>query len=55
LSSIKTFDHLSGNYAGPFGGMKLSGNARELGEEGLENFMETKHVRWDFDEKPKPF
>ena len=27
--------------------------ARELGEEGLESFLETKHVHWDFDDKPK--
>jgi acyl-CoA reductase-like NAD-dependent aldehyde dehydrogenase len=41
-------DPLTDNYAGPFGGMKMSGNARELGEEGLTSFMETKHVHWDF-------
>ena len=35
--------------------MKLSGNARELGEEGLESFVETKYVHWDFDDKLKPF
>jgi betaine-aldehyde dehydrogenase len=46
-------DPLTDNYAGPFGGMKMSGNARELGEEGLESFLETKHVHWDFDDKPK--
>jgi betaine-aldehyde dehydrogenase len=47
-------DPLTDNYAGPFGGMKMSGNARELGIEGLMSFMETKHVHWDFspDEKP---
>jgi betaine-aldehyde dehydrogenase len=46
-------DPLTDNYAGPFGGMKMSGNARELGEEGLASFQETKHVHWDFsaDEK----
>lgn len=46
-------DPLTDNYAGPFGGMKMSGNARELGEEGLTSFMDTKHVHWDFspDEK----
>ncbi len=48
-------DPLTDNYAGPFGGMKMSGNARELGEEGLESFLETKHVHWDFDDKPKEF
>lgn len=45
-------DTLTDNYGGPFGGMKMSDNARELGEEGLESFLETKHVHWDFDERP---
>lgn len=48
-------DPLTDNYAGPFGGMKMSGNARELGEEGLESFMETKHVHWDFSSAEKDF
>lgn len=48
-------DPLTDNYGGPFGGMKMSGNARELGEEGLESFLETKHVHWDFDDRPKDF
>jgi acyl-CoA reductase-like NAD-dependent aldehyde dehydrogenase len=46
-------DPLTDNYAGPFGGMKLTGGGRELGEEGLESFMETKHVHWDFSDAPK--
>jgi acyl-CoA reductase-like NAD-dependent aldehyde dehydrogenase len=46
-------DPLTDNYAGPFGGMKMSGNARELGIEGLLSFMETKHVHWDFSPEPK--
>jgi acyl-CoA reductase-like NAD-dependent aldehyde dehydrogenase len=46
-------DPLTDNYAGPFGGMKYTGGGRELGEEGLETFMETKHVHWDFSEEPK--
>lgn len=46
-------DPLTDNYGGPFGGMKMSGNARELGEEGLESFLETKHVHWDFDDQKK--
>ncbi len=41
-------DPLTDNDAGPFGGMKFSGGARELGEEGLAEFLETKHVHWDF-------
>lgn len=46
-------DPLTDNYAGPFGGMKMSGNARELGEEGLSSFQETKHVHWDFSSDAK--
>jgi len=41
-------DPLTDNYAGPFGGMKMSGGARELGQEGLDEFRQTKHVHWDF-------
>jgi betaine-aldehyde dehydrogenase len=48
-------DPLTDNYAGPFGGMKLSGGARELGQEGLDEFRETKHVHWDFAPAVKPY
>lgn len=48
-------DPLTDNYAGPFGGMKLSGGARELGQEGLDEFRETKHVHWDFGGSLKPY
>jgi succinate-semialdehyde dehydrogenase/glutarate-semialdehyde dehydrogenase len=30
---------------GPFGGMKMSGIGRELGQPGMDSYMETKHVR----------
>ena len=46
-------DPLTDNDAGPFGGMKFSGGARELGEEGLEEFLKTKHVHWDFAQERK--
>jgi acyl-CoA reductase-like NAD-dependent aldehyde dehydrogenase len=46
-------DPLTDNYAGSFGEMKMSGNARELGEEGLSSFQGTKHVHWDFSDEPK--
>ncbi|HEY0603107.1 MAG TPA: aldehyde dehydrogenase family protein [Herpetosiphonaceae bacterium] len=48
-------DPLTDNIAGPFGGMKQSGIGRELGEEGLDEFLETKHVHWDFEMHPKPW
>lgn len=48
-------DPLTDNYAGPFGGMKLSGGARELGQEGLDEFRETKHVHWEFAMGRKPW
>jgi len=42
-------DPLIDNLAGPFGGMKRSGIGRELGMEGFEEFLETKHVHWDIE------
>jgi acyl-CoA reductase-like NAD-dependent aldehyde dehydrogenase len=46
-------DPLTDNDAGPFGGFGMSGLGRELGEEGLDEFRETKHVHWDFAMEPK--
>ena len=46
-------DPLTDNDAGPFGGMKQSGIGRELGEEGLEAFQETKHVHIETEIAPK--
>lgn len=48
-------DPLTDNYAGPFGGWRMSGGCRELGREGLEEFRGTKHVHWDFSSEPKDF
>jgi betaine-aldehyde dehydrogenase len=48
-------DPLTDNYAGPFGGMRMSGGCRELGQEGLDEFRATKHVHWDFSTVPKDF
>lgn len=48
-------DPLTDNYAGPFGGMRMSGGSRELGQEGLDEFRATKHVHWDFGTDVKDF
>ena len=40
-------DPLTDNEAAPFGGMKASGNGRELGIEGLDDFRQAKHVHID--------
>ena len=48
-------DPLTDNDAAPFGGMRKSGMGRELGEEGLDAFRETKHVHLDFIPERKSF
>jgi acyl-CoA reductase-like NAD-dependent aldehyde dehydrogenase len=48
-------DPLTDNDAAPFGGMRKSGMGRELGEEGLDAFRETKHVHLDFIPEKKTF
>ncbi|HEX2050713.1 MAG TPA: aldehyde dehydrogenase family protein [Actinomycetota bacterium] len=48
-------DPLTDNEAAPFGGMKSSGNGRELGTEGLDDFRQTKHVHIDSKMDAKPW
>ena len=47
--SIWINDPLTDNFAGPFGGMKMSGLGRELGQEGYDEFCQVKHVHWDIE------
>lgn len=47
--SIWINDPLTDNFAGPFGGMKMSGLGRELGQAGFDEFCQIKHVHWDID------
>ncbi|MFM9124818.1 MAG: aldehyde dehydrogenase family protein [Actinomycetota bacterium] len=46
-------DPLTDNMAGPFGGMKLTGGGRELGQDGLDAFLQSKHVHWDLSQERK--
>jgi betaine-aldehyde dehydrogenase len=48
-------DPLTDNFAGPFGGMKMSGLGRELGPEGLDEYYDVKHVHWDVEGGVKDF
>lgn len=48
-------DPLTDNFAGPFGGMKMTGGGRELGQEGIDEFYEVKHVHWDVAGKIKDY
>lgn len=48
-------DPLTDNDAAPFGGMRKSGMGRELGEEGLDAFRETKHVHLDYTPEVKSY
>jgi betaine-aldehyde dehydrogenase len=48
-------DPLTDNFAGPFGGMKMSGIGRELGQAGLDEFLQMKHVHWDIEAGKKEY
>jgi acyl-CoA reductase-like NAD-dependent aldehyde dehydrogenase len=51
--ALSVNSHSSVRYWTPFGGFKQSGLGRELGQEGLEAFQETKHVHIETEIAPK--
>jgi betaine-aldehyde dehydrogenase len=53
--SIWINDPLTDNFAGPFGGMKMSGLGRELGQAGFDEFCQMKHVHWDIEGRLKEY
>lgn len=48
-------DPVVDNLAAPFGGMRASGSARELGPEALDSFTRPRHVHWNLDLERKPW
>lgn len=48
-------DPVVDNVAAPFGGVRASGDARELGWEAVEAFSVTKHVHWALTPERKPW
>ena len=55
VGTIWINDPLTDNFAGPFGGMKMSGLGRELGQEGYDEFCQVKHIHWDIEGGVKDF
>ncbi len=55
VGTVWVNDPVVDNQAGPFGGMRASGNARELGVEGLDAFTDVKHVHWNLELQAKPW
>jgi acyl-CoA reductase-like NAD-dependent aldehyde dehydrogenase len=48
-------DPVVDNLAAPFGGVRASGDARELGVEALDSFTTPRHVHWNLELVPKPW
>jgi acyl-CoA reductase-like NAD-dependent aldehyde dehydrogenase len=55
VGTVWVNDPVVDNLAAPFGGMRASGNARELGLEGMESFTAARHVHWNLDLEDKPW
>ncbi len=55
VGTVWANDPLVDNLAAPFGGMRASGNVRELGLEGMEAFTVPRHVHWNLKLESKPW
>lgn len=55
VGTVWVNDPVVDNLAAPFGGMRASGNARELGPEALDGFTRPRHVHWNLDLVRKPW
>ena len=49
VGTVWVNDPVVDNLAAPFGGMRASGDARELGPEALDSFTRPRHVHWNLD------
>jgi betaine-aldehyde dehydrogenase len=55
VGTVWVNDPVVDNLAAPFGGVRASGNARELGVEALDSFTNARHVHWNLELVPKPW
>lgn len=53
VGTVWANDPVVDNLAAPFGGMRASGNVRELGLEGMEAFTVPRHVHWNLELEEK--
>jgi betaine-aldehyde dehydrogenase len=55
VGTVWVNDPVVDNLAAPFGGVRASGNGRELGVEALDSFTTLRHVHWNLELVPKPW
>lgn len=55
VGTVWVNDPVVDNLAAPFGGVRESGDARELGVEALDSFTTARHVHWNLELVPKPW
>jgi len=55
VGTVWVNDPVVDNLAAPFGGVRASGDARELGVEALDSFTTARHVHWNLELVRKPW